>query len=298
MSPPKPRASGRPGVRPTSDLVRGVIFDMLDAMGADYAPRARSVRRDGRAGHRGAEPRRRRRLTSSKAMRADGGDHHREPRARRLRVARPRAPLDTGSRGRRLSGPYTLVLADPPYYDEGGLAAVSAPSRRRRWSMTATVLVLEHHRKTRRRRRSAGPLPAVSDAAATATPSSRSMPERKPRDACDVPGAVRPGHERPPRHRASRGAKMFDRADRRVGGPEAELPVHYRRAGRTASGRRWRTAEHRGHVVLGADGGFRPQQSARRVVVRSMRAVTDFEAEFDMALMNKKMAPEHRIHLS
>jgi pantetheine-phosphate adenylyltransferase len=28
------------------------------------------------------------------------------------------------------------------------------------------------------------------------------------------------------------------------------------------------------------------------VVVRSMRAVTDFEAEFDMALMNKKMAPE------
>ncbi len=27
------------------------------------------------------------------------------------------------------------------------------------------------------------------------------------------------------------------------------------------------------------------------VIVRSMRAVTDFEAEFDMALMNKKMAP-------
>jgi pantetheine-phosphate adenylyltransferase len=27
------------------------------------------------------------------------------------------------------------------------------------------------------------------------------------------------------------------------------------------------------------------------VLVRSMRAVTDFEAEFDMALMNKKMAP-------
>ena len=28
-----------------------------------------------------------------------------------------------------------------------------------------------------------------------------------------------------------------------------------------------------------------------RVLVRGMRAVTDFEAEFDMALMNKKMAP-------
>jgi pantetheine-phosphate adenylyltransferase len=36
---------------------------------------------------------------------------------------------------------------------------------------------------------------------------------------------------------------------------------------------------------------FARQQRAN-VLVRSMRAVTDFEAEFDMALMNKKMAPE------
>jgi pantetheine-phosphate adenylyltransferase len=36
---------------------------------------------------------------------------------------------------------------------------------------------------------------------------------------------------------------------------------------------------------------FARQQGAK-VLVRSMRAVTDFEAEFDMALMNKKMAPE------
>ena len=36
---------------------------------------------------------------------------------------------------------------------------------------------------------------------------------------------------------------------------------------------------------------FARKQNAS-VVVRSMRAVTDFEAEFDMALMNKKMAPE------
>ncbi len=34
------------------------------------------------------------------------------------------------------------------------------------------------------------------------------------------------------------------------------------------------------------------QEQGASVVVRSMRAVTDFEAEFDMALMNKKMAPE------
>ena len=35
---------------------------------------------------------------------------------------------------------------------------------------------------------------------------------------------------------------------------------------------------------------FAKEQGAD-VIVRSMRAVTDFEAEFDMALMNKKMAP-------
>ncbi len=29
-----------------------------------------------------------------------------------------------------------------------------------------------------------------------------------------------------------------------------------------------------------------------KVLVRGIRAVTDFEAEFDMALMNSKMAPE------
>lgn len=36
---------------------------------------------------------------------------------------------------------------------------------------------------------------------------------------------------------------------------------------------------------------FARQQQAM-VLVRGIRAVTDFEAEFDMALMNKKMAPE------
>lgn len=34
------------------------------------------------------------------------------------------------------------------------------------------------------------------------------------------------------------------------------------------------------------------QKEAANVVVRGIRAVTGFEAEFDMALMNKRMAPE------
>ena len=37
--------------------------------------------------------------------------------------------------------------------------------------------------------------------------------------------------------------------------------------------------------------GFARQEKAH-VLVRGIRAFTDFEAEFDMALMNKKMAPE------
>ncbi|MBI1886432.1 MAG: pantetheine-phosphate adenylyltransferase [Chloroflexi bacterium] len=34
------------------------------------------------------------------------------------------------------------------------------------------------------------------------------------------------------------------------------------------------------------------REEGANVLVRGIRAVTDFEAEFDMALMNKKMAPE------
>jgi pantetheine-phosphate adenylyltransferase len=45
------------------------------------------------------------------------------------------------------------------------------------------------------------------------------------------------------------------------------------------------------HVFSGLTVDFARAVGAR-VIVRAMRAVTDFEAEFDMALMNKKMAPE------
>ena len=43
-------------------------------------------------------------------------------------------------------------------------------------------------------------------------------------------------------------------------------------------------------VYTGLTVDFAREQGAT-VMVRSMRAVTDFEAEFDMALMNKKMQP-------
>ncbi len=62
-----------------------------------------------------------------------------ESRAKLLRLTAERA-------AGRLSGPYTLVLADPPYYDE------DAPEVVRQLAASplvdeGTVLVLEHHRR-------------------------------------------------------------------------------------------------------------------------------------------------------
>ncbi|MHB8516583.1 MAG: RsmD family RNA methyltransferase, partial [Dehalococcoidia bacterium] len=47
----------------------------------------------------------------------------------------------------RLSGPYTLVLADPPYYDTEAIAAVEAVARPPLVAARG-VLVLEHHRRS------------------------------------------------------------------------------------------------------------------------------------------------------
>jgi 16S rRNA (guanine(966)-N(2))-methyltransferase RsmD len=146
FSPPKPRASGRPGVRPTSDLIRGVIFDMLDAIGADYS---RVLDLYAGTGALGIEA----------LSRGDGEADFVEsdgPTAaiivQNLKVtgfdARGRVHRLTADRAiARLSGPYTLVLADPPYYDEGELAVVSSVADSPLVS-DVTVLVLEHHKRT------------------------------------------------------------------------------------------------------------------------------------------------------
>ena len=145
LSPPRPKASGRPGVRPTSDLVRGVIFDMLDAMGASYD---RVLDLYAGSGALGIEALSRGDGTAD-FVECDAGAAATivanlaatgfEPRARLFRLTAERAPG-------RLSGPYTLVLADPPYYDEG------APEVVRRLAASPlvdedTVLVFEHHRR-------------------------------------------------------------------------------------------------------------------------------------------------------
>jgi 16S rRNA (guanine966-N2)-methyltransferase len=145
LSPPRPRASGRPGVRPTSDLVRGAIFDMLDAMGADYdrvldlyaGTGALGIealsRGDGTADFIEAD--------SATAALIDE-NLRRAGFAERGRVFR----LTADRAAARLAGPYTLVLADPPYYDEVALASVVALAASPLVD-DGTVLVLEQQRR-------------------------------------------------------------------------------------------------------------------------------------------------------
>lgn len=144
-SPPRPRDAGRPGIRPTSDMIRGVIFDMLDAMGADYG---RVLDLFAGTGALGIEA-----LSRGEGT-ADFVDN--DPTA----TAVTQANLEStgfGPRGSvhrmpaaaavsRLRGPYTLVLADPPYYDEDVFGAITAVASSPLVD-DATIVVVEHHRR-------------------------------------------------------------------------------------------------------------------------------------------------------
>lgn len=145
LGPPKPHAAGRPGVRPTSDLIRGVIFDMLDAMGADYARVLDLYAGTGALGIEALS----RGDGAADFVEADGATASiiSENLKRTGFEARGRVHRLTADRAiARLSGPYTLVLADPPYYDEGGLRCVSAVAGSPLVD-GESVLVLEQHKK-------------------------------------------------------------------------------------------------------------------------------------------------------
>lgn len=146
VGPPKVKTPGRPGIRPTSDLVRGVIFDMLDAMGADYT-RVLDIyagtgalgiealsRGDGTADFVESDG------TAAAIITTNLQRTKFEDRGRLQRLTAESAP-------KRLAGPYTLVLADPPYYDEDALAAMQAIAASGLVD-SATVVVVEQPRST------------------------------------------------------------------------------------------------------------------------------------------------------
>ena len=50
--------------------------------------------------------------------------------------------------------------------------------------------------------------------------------------------------------------------------------------------------ERRGRLVRRAAGGLRGADRAPRVILRGIRAISDYEYELQMALMNRRLRPE------
>lgn len=142
--PPSHRKGGRSGgARPSSDLVRGALFSALDAMGADFTRVLDLYAGTGALGiealSRGAgwcdfvERDRAMADVIRENLRLTGF----EGRAKVYPVAAERA-LD------RLDGPYTLVLADPPYADAGARRLLEALAASGLADAAETVIALEH----------------------------------------------------------------------------------------------------------------------------------------------------------
>jgi 16S rRNA (guanine966-N2)-methyltransferase len=122
-----------------------VIFDMLDALGADYD---RVLDLYAGTGALGIEA-----LSRGEGT-ADFVDN--DPTAAgvisenlRATALAPRAKLhrfDARQVVSRLHGPYTLVLSDPPYYDEDAFAAARSVAESP-LAQDDTVVVVEHHRR-------------------------------------------------------------------------------------------------------------------------------------------------------
>jgi 16S rRNA (guanine966-N2)-methyltransferase len=130
------------GVRPTADLVREAIFDVLEAQQVDLS-RVLDVyagsgalgiealsRGDGRCDFFDRE------AANARVIRENLAAAGLQDRGTVYRLAAERAP-------ERLQGPYSLVLADPPYYDEAALETVDQIARSGLVGPD-TTLVLEH----------------------------------------------------------------------------------------------------------------------------------------------------------
>ncbi len=139
------KGGGERGLRPTSDLVRGAIFDILQSMGADLS---RVLDIYAGSGALGIE------ALSRGAVRCDFV----EKEARFCRLVHDnleasgfaaKATVFCLAAERvltKLSGEYSLILADPPYQDEKAdvaLESIAASSL----VGPETVIVLEHSKR-------------------------------------------------------------------------------------------------------------------------------------------------------
>ena len=150
------RLAGPPSraTRPTSDLVRGAIFSALASLGADLS---RTLDLYAGSGALGIE------ALSRGAASCDFVEKDARACASiRQNLSRTgfegqgeviRAPVERALA--RLSGPYTLVLADPPYADEAALV-LEGLAERGLVVAGSTTLVLEHSSREEAPERLAG----------------------------------------------------------------------------------------------------------------------------------------------
>lgn len=139
------KAPRGPGTRPTSDLVRGAIFDILRSMGADLS---RVLDLYAGTGALGIEALSRGADWCDFVERGQRSCHTIRDNLAHTDLAARAAVHALSARQvpGRLKGPYTLVLADPPYNDERAgedLERVAASPL----VAPGAVLVLEHSRR-------------------------------------------------------------------------------------------------------------------------------------------------------
>jgi 16S rRNA (guanine966-N2)-methyltransferase len=146
-SPPSRPRDGAPAVRPSSDLMRGAIFSALASLGADFSRVLDIYAGSGALGiealSRGAEwcdfversP-----ATCAvirENLRLTGFEAHAEVHC---------IPAERATD--RLGGPYTLVLADPPYADGDSRDVIERLVSSDLVQPDRTILVLEHGSRT------------------------------------------------------------------------------------------------------------------------------------------------------
>ncbi len=141
--PRRPRRDSSGGARPTSDLLRGAMFSALASLGADMS---RVLDLYAGSGALGIEA-----LSRGAAhcdfVERDASACNVIKENLRLTGFEAEAKVHCCSAVRaleRLEGPYTLVLADPPYADTGAIAVLRLLAASALVEVGKTLVVLEH----------------------------------------------------------------------------------------------------------------------------------------------------------
>lgn len=134
------------GVRPSSDLVRGALFSALEAMGADFSRTLDLFAGTGALGiealSRGAES-----CDFVEKDRAMADVVRENLRLTGFAAQAKVYPIAVERALERLSGPYTLVLADPPYADRTAWKLLEAVAGSGLVTPGETTIAVEHSAK-------------------------------------------------------------------------------------------------------------------------------------------------------